>query len=193
MLPRPNGNLREQLKKPLKQLDAKDCRIQFYTHCRRSICSLSSHSHFQPLFLPAAITDGAGRELATVTALGAFLAASVFAEEDPSVAEKHFSGKQNSAAGNAMLLSECRLLWPIIVQLIQPDNCGNSDSGWSDNRLEWQYLQSPNCLSYDDNGMVRVTVVYSDTFDNIPWCHCNCSTLYLHTVGSKLQFFSKTK
>ena len=55
----------------------------------------------QPLFLPAAITDGAGRELATVTALGAFLAASVFAEEDPSVAEKHFSGKQNSAAVRA--------------------------------------------------------------------------------------------
>ena len=58
--------------------------------------------NFQPLFLPAAITDGAGRELATVTALGAFLAASVFAEEDPSVAEKHFSGKQNSAAGNVV-------------------------------------------------------------------------------------------
>ena len=61
-----------------------------------------SYVNFQPLFLPAAITDGAGRELATVTALGAFLAASVFAEEDPSVAEKHFSGKQNSAAGNVV-------------------------------------------------------------------------------------------
>ena len=60
-------------------------------------------STLQPLFLPAAITDSAGRELATVTALGAFLAASVFAEEDPSVAEKHFSGKQNSAAGNVYI------------------------------------------------------------------------------------------
>ena len=57
--------------------------------------------HFQPLFLPAPLTDAAGRELATVTALGSFLAASVFAEEDPQVAEKHFSGKQNSAAGNS--------------------------------------------------------------------------------------------
>ena len=73
-------------------------------------------STLQPLFLPAAITDGAGRELATVTALGAFLAASVFAEEDPSVAEKHFSGKQNSAAGN-VLSGGHRLLVKILNQL----------------------------------------------------------------------------
>lgn len=53
---------------------------------------------FQPLWLPATVTDATGRELSTTTILGPFLAISVFAEEDASVAEKHFAGNDSTKA-----------------------------------------------------------------------------------------------
>ena len=52
--------------------------------------------HYQPLWLPKTVTDATGRELTTTTLLGPFLAISVFAEEDSSVAEKHFAGKDGT-------------------------------------------------------------------------------------------------
>jgi hypothetical protein len=53
---------------------------------------------FQPLWLPDALTEASGREMTATTCLGPFLAISVFAEEDPAVAEKYFNGKQSSSA-----------------------------------------------------------------------------------------------
>ena len=52
----------------------------------------------QPLWIPEPLSDAVGREFAVTSLLGAFLSVSIFAEEDPSVAEKFFSGKQSTAA-----------------------------------------------------------------------------------------------
>lgn len=47
-------------------------------------------------FLPEPVTQAAGRELARTSFLGAFLQVSVFAEDEPKVAEKFFSGNTSS-------------------------------------------------------------------------------------------------
>lgn len=52
----------------------------------------------QPLWIPAPISDAGGREIVTSSLLGPFFAVTVFAEEDPTVAEKYFNGKQSAAA-----------------------------------------------------------------------------------------------
>ncbi|XP_076648891.1 ubiquitination factor E4B isoform X2 [Halictus rubicundus] len=55
----------------------------------RPICRLITH---QVQFLPDIMTQGAGRELTITSFLGPFLSVSVFAEDQPNVAEKFFSG-----------------------------------------------------------------------------------------------------
>ena len=39
-------------------------------------------------------------------------------------------------------------------------------------RLQWQFYQVPNGLSYIKDGVVRVTLAYSDTFLLSQGCHC---------------------
>lgn len=56
----------------------------------RPICRLITH---QIQFLPDVCTQAVGRELARTSYLGPFLSVSVFAEDEPKVAEKFFSGK----------------------------------------------------------------------------------------------------
>lgn len=56
----------------------------------RPICRLITH---QVQFLPDVCTQAVGRELARTSYLGPFLSVSVFAEDEPKVAEKFFSGK----------------------------------------------------------------------------------------------------
>lgn len=48
------------------------------------------------------LSEAVGREISTTTVLGPFLMISVFAEEDPAVAEKHFSGKQATSQVRAI-------------------------------------------------------------------------------------------
>lgn len=55
----------------------------------RPICRLITH---QVQFLPDVCTQAVGRELARTSYLGPFLSVSVFAEDEPKVAEKFFSG-----------------------------------------------------------------------------------------------------
>ncbi|KAG7198729.1 hypothetical protein KM043_001720 [Ampulex compressa] len=55
----------------------------------RPVCRLIVH---QVQFLPDIMTSAAGRELARTSYLGPFLSVSVFAEDQPKVAEKFFSG-----------------------------------------------------------------------------------------------------
>ncbi|XP_046429762.1 ubiquitin conjugation factor E4 B [Neodiprion fabricii] len=55
----------------------------------RPICQLITH---QTQFLPDVLTTAVGRELARTSFLGPFLSVSVFAEDQPKVAEKFFSG-----------------------------------------------------------------------------------------------------
>ena len=55
----------------------------------RPICRLITH---QIQFLPDIMTSAAGRELTVTSFLGPFLSVSVFAEDQPNVAEKFFSG-----------------------------------------------------------------------------------------------------
>lgn len=55
----------------------------------RPICRLITH---QVQFLPEVCTQAVGRELARTSYLGPFLSVSVFAEDEPKVAEKFFSG-----------------------------------------------------------------------------------------------------
>nr|XP_028606996.1 ubiquitin conjugation factor E4 B-like [Podarcis muralis] len=45
-----------------------------------------------PLWLPKSLSPGTGRELQRLSYLGAFFSLSVFAEDDPRVVEKYFSG-----------------------------------------------------------------------------------------------------
>lgn len=60
----------------------------------RPICQLMSE---MDEWLPSEVSSGCGgRELPTVSLLGPFLAITVFAEEDPTVAEKFFTGKTNA-------------------------------------------------------------------------------------------------
>ncbi|XP_059086055.1 ubiquitin conjugation factor E4 B-like [Tigriopus californicus] len=58
---------------------------------QRPFCQLLTEL---PLWMPGTLSEAVGREITTTTVLGPFLMISVFAEEDPGVAEKHFSGKQ---------------------------------------------------------------------------------------------------
>ncbi|KAJ9575045.1 hypothetical protein L9F63_007780, partial [Diploptera punctata] len=55
----------------------------------RPICRLITQ---QPNFLPDVVTQAVGRELAKTSFLGPFLSVSVFAEDEPKVADKFFSG-----------------------------------------------------------------------------------------------------
>ncbi|XP_066992504.2 ubiquitin conjugation factor E4 B isoform X2 [Anabrus simplex] len=55
----------------------------------RPICKLITQ---QTQFLPDVVTQAVGRELAKTSFLGPFLSVSVFAEDEPKVAEKFFSG-----------------------------------------------------------------------------------------------------
>lgn len=55
----------------------------------RPMCRLLTH---QIQFLPDVVTQAVGRELARTSFLGPFLSVSVFAEDEPKVAEKFFSG-----------------------------------------------------------------------------------------------------
>lgn len=66
----------------------------------RPICRLIIH---QVQFLPDIMTSAAGRELTTTSFLGPFLSVSVFAEDEPNVAEKFFSG--NSFIDKSMNLT----------------------------------------------------------------------------------------
>uniref|UniRef100_A0A1B6DV73 Ubiquitin conjugation factor E4 B n=1 Tax=Clastoptera arizonana TaxID=38151 RepID=A0A1B6DV73_9HEMI len=59
----------------------------------RPICSLITH---QVQFLPDLVTTSVGREISRTSFLGPFLGVSVFAEDEPKVAEKYFSGNTMS-------------------------------------------------------------------------------------------------
>lgn len=59
----------------------------------RPICRLLTH---QIQFLPDVMTSAVGRELARTSFLGPFLSVSVFAEDQPKVAEKFFSGNPST-------------------------------------------------------------------------------------------------
>ncbi|XP_012285979.1 ubiquitin conjugation factor E4 B [Orussus abietinus] len=59
----------------------------------RPICRLITH---QVQFLPEAMTTAVGRELTRTSFLGPFLSVSVFAEDQPKVAEKFFSGNPST-------------------------------------------------------------------------------------------------
>ncbi|XP_034248933.1 ubiquitin conjugation factor E4 B [Thrips palmi] len=59
----------------------------------RPLCQLLTQ---QVNFLPEAVTQAVGRELSRTSFLGAFMQVSVFAEDDPKVAEKFFSGNTSS-------------------------------------------------------------------------------------------------
>lgn len=59
----------------------------------RPICTLLTQ---QIQFLPETCTQAAGRELTRTSFLGPFLSVSVFAEDEPKVAEKFFSGNTSS-------------------------------------------------------------------------------------------------
>lgn len=59
----------------------------------RPICTLITQ---QEQFLPEPCTQAAGREITRTSYLGPFLSISVFAEDEPKVAEKFFSGNSTS-------------------------------------------------------------------------------------------------
>ena len=59
----------------------------------RPLCHLLTQ---QVNFMPESVTQATGRELARTSFLGAFLQVSVFAEDEPKVAEKFFSGNTSS-------------------------------------------------------------------------------------------------
>lgn len=59
----------------------------------RPICTLITQ---QRQFLPAACTQAVGREITRTSFMGPFLSISVFAEDEPKVAEKFFSGNSTS-------------------------------------------------------------------------------------------------
>lgn len=59
----------------------------------RPICRLLTH---QIQFLPDVMTSAVGRELARTSYLGPFFSVSVFAEDQPKVAEKFFSGNPST-------------------------------------------------------------------------------------------------
>ena len=70
----------------------------------RPICRLLTH---QIQFLPDVMTSAVGRELARTSFLGPFLSVSVFAEDQPKVAEKFFSGNpSNDKSMNLALQQE---------------------------------------------------------------------------------------
>lgn len=83
----------------------------------------------QPLWLPKEmISESEGREITVTSLLGPFLSPSVFAEEDPSVAEKHFSGKTNSSAVRAIAQQLQGDLDIYRVGLAQKSNLRTGDS-----------------------------------------------------------------
>lgn len=59
----------------------------------RPLCTLITH---QPQFLPDVCTQAAGKEFARTSFMGPFLSVSVFAKDEPKVAEKFFSGNSSS-------------------------------------------------------------------------------------------------
>jgi len=76
-------------RKPLEALsDLVEMRVG-PTVSLRPICYLLTH---QIQFLPDIVTGAAGREIARTSFLGPFLSISVFAEDDPKVADRFFSG-----------------------------------------------------------------------------------------------------
>jgi ubiquitin conjugation factor E4 B len=56
------------------------------------INELKSNVLLQSNFQPDVVTQAVGRELAKTSFLGPFLSVSVFAEDEPKVADKFFSG-----------------------------------------------------------------------------------------------------
>ncbi|XP_039301602.1 ubiquitin conjugation factor E4 B isoform X2 [Nilaparvata lugens] len=77
-------------RKPLNALlELIDLRSSPLNHNDRPICNLVP---VQVQFLPDIVTTAAGRELAQMSFFGPFLSVSVFAEDDPKVAEHFFSG-----------------------------------------------------------------------------------------------------
>ncbi|XP_051786197.1 ubiquitin conjugation factor E4 B isoform X1 [Erpetoichthys calabaricus] len=76
----------DNFKYPLMAL-AELCEIKFgKTH---PVCSLITSL---PLWCPDSLSSASGRELQRLSYLGAFFSLSVFAEDDPKVADKYFSG-----------------------------------------------------------------------------------------------------
>lgn len=59
----------------------------------RPICALITQ---QKQFMPKTCTQAAGREITRISFMGPFLSVSVFAEDEPKVAEKFFSGNSTS-------------------------------------------------------------------------------------------------
>lgn len=77
-------------RKPLLALsELIDLRSSPLNHNDRPICNLVP---VQVQFLPDIVTAAAGREVAQMSFFGPFLSVSVFAEDDPKVAERFFSG-----------------------------------------------------------------------------------------------------
>ncbi|XP_046673336.1 ubiquitin conjugation factor E4 B isoform X1 [Homalodisca vitripennis] len=80
-------------RKPLEALsDLVDMRVG-PTASLRPICHLITH---QVQFLPDIVTGAAGREIARTSFLGPFLSISVFAEDEPKVADRFFSGNASN-------------------------------------------------------------------------------------------------
>ncbi len=78
----------QQMVAPWLETTALDVRMYFNISI---ICPL------QQQWLPAEVASGAGgHELPAISLLGPFMAVSVFADENPNVAEKFFSGKQSA-------------------------------------------------------------------------------------------------
>lgn len=70
----------------------------------RPICQLLTEMEE---WMPSEVSNGCGgRELPAVSLLGPFLAVTVFAEEDPTVAEKFFSSEKQSQATIRALSSQ---------------------------------------------------------------------------------------
>ncbi|XP_054268263.1 ubiquitin conjugation factor E4 B [Macrosteles quadrilineatus] len=80
-------------RKPLEALsDLVDMRVG-PTANLRPICHLITH---QVQFLPDIVTGAGGREIARTSFLGPFLSVSVFAEDEPKVADRFFSGNAST-------------------------------------------------------------------------------------------------
>lgn len=60
------------------------------------IISSKNPLYLQVQFLPDTVTGAAGREITRTSFLGPFLGISVFAEDEPKVADKFFSGNASN-------------------------------------------------------------------------------------------------
>lgn len=87
---------------------------------------------FKIQFLPEPCTNGAGREIAVTSFMGPFLSVSIFAEDDPSVADKFFSN--NSVTDRTLNfglqreLDSTRVSLPVVY--ISVDSCS----------LQWSFV-----------------------------------------------------